>query len=677
MNTKLFFKISWLLVVSLLIYVLFVIFFLSPKVNEYLSNIELEISKNQFERIAGAINNESKKYEDKEELIEQVKLIVSSLTLGKTGYVFIFDKDGKVVFDPSGEFSTKLLNEVIIPGVGKKYLFEELKNSSVSKEPLEYDWNRVYDPYNYIYKKISWVSHNQKFDWYIASNVYKEDFANFTSGVNSLILNISMLLFGVLILIGIFITIKIVAPINKMISEVNKINILKSVESGNKNKDEMVYLSKQFNTLVDEVESNRKNLEVQEQVFKERLYIDSLTGIKNRTALEDDIKEQEFVSIVLIDVESFSDMNELYGFHVGDLILEEIAKVLNEFSNKHEVAPYRLYGNVFALVNFSMMNFTKFDSFVEETLVLFKEKSIFVEKENLEIYINVTLGISIAQEDPIKTSIIALNKAKKTNKKLFVYNTEIDTQESIKNSIYWREKIKESIINKSVVPFFQPIYNRENEIIKYEALIRLKDFDMNGKEIYHLPYLFLDTAFKTKQYLALASQMFSKITSMLPDTDKMISFNISFDDIMNNEFMDMIDKNIDKLDIENKSKLVFEVLESDSISEYEILEDFVSRYRKQGVKIAIDDFGTGYSNFAHILKIRPDYIKVDGSLIKNITTDKNSLEMVKSIIDFSRALNIKVIAEFVHSKEVLEKLMILDVDEFQGFYLGRPEPEIE
>src|SRR5574344_884336 len=108
MNTKLFFKIACLLVLSFLLYIAFVIFILSTKINDYLSSIELEISKNQFERIAGAINNESKKYENEDELIEQVKLIVSSLTLGKTGYVFIFDRDGKVVFDPSGEFSTKL-----------------------------------------------------------------------------------------------------------------------------------------------------------------------------------------------------------------------------------------------------------------------------------------------------------------------------------------------------------------------------------------------------------------------------------------------------------------------------------------------------------------------------------------------------------------------------------------
>ena len=147
--------------------------------------------------------------------------------------------------------------------------------------------------------------------------------------------------------------------------------------------------------------------------------------------------------------------------------------------------------------------------------------------------------------------------------------------------------------------------------------------------------------------------------------------------ILDTDFIISLDKNLDKIDNEKKERIVFEILESDYITDYSLLEDFVIKYRNQGIKIAIDDFSTGYSNFAHILKIRPNYIKIDGSLIKNINTDKNSYELVKSIIDFSKALNIKVIAEFVHSREVYESILNLGVDEFQGFYLGEPSLNIE
>jgi len=92
-----------------------------------------------------------------------------------------------------------------------------------------------------------------------------------------------------------------------------------------------------------------------------------------------------------------------------------------------------------------------------------------------------------------------------------------------------------------------------------------------------------------------------------------------------------------------------------------------------GAKIAIDDFGSGYSNFAHLLKLNPEYIKIDGSLIKNIDKDKNSLVIVKTINDFAHALGIQTVAEYVHSKEVFEVLTELGIDEFQGYYFSEPK----
>ncbi|MCK4795930.1 MAG: EAL domain-containing protein, partial [Spirochaetes bacterium] len=89
-----------------------------------------------------------------------------------------------------------------------------------------------------------------------------------------------------------------------------------------------------------------------------------------------------------------------------------------------------------------------------------------------------------------------------------------------------------------------------------------------------------------------------------------------------------------------------------------------------------DDFGTGYSNFNYILRMNVDYIKIDASLIKNIDTDKSSQIITETIVDFTKKLNIKTIAEFVHSKNVYNKVKKLEIDYSQGFYLGKPELEI-
>ncbi|MGD9624010.1 MAG: EAL domain-containing protein [Arcobacter sp.] len=681
MNTRIFLKIAWLFILGLLSYLFFVVFFLSPKINNFLTNTEINNSKTQFDRMVWVINEKSRSIENKENFEKEIQLLLSGVILGKSGYAFIFDSKGKIIFDPSGEFTSKEFDKSLIPGVEKKYLFEELKKAYNEKRVFEYNWNRVYDPHNYSYEKLSWIDYNEKLDWYIVSNIYKDDFTSFVAGTNSLILNISMVLFGVLSIIAIIISIQVIAPINKMFKEVQKANVITQVEDSTKTKDEIGFLATQFNTLLDQVENNRKNFEEQVQVktkeIQDRLYYDDLTNLKNRTALEDDIKDNDFVSIALIDVDAFGDINELYGFSTGNLVLIEVAKILNEFATKFSVTPYRIYGNVFCLADKKMMGFTKYDEFISELCTIFKNRPIRIEELDIDVFINVTLGISIAQDEPIKAATIALKKAKKANMKFFVYNNEIDTKEIIKKSMYWREKLKKAIEEDAVVPFYQPIFNRNNEIVKYETLMRIKDVNENGETVYLSPFLFLDISVKTKQYLQLSNQIISKAFLDLSKTKRQITFNLSFKDILDTDFIISLDKNIDKLENENKQRVVFEILESDYISDYTLLEDFILKYRKQGVKIAIDDFGTGYSNFAHILKIRPNYIKIDGSLIKNINSDKNSYEMVKSIVDFSKALNIKVVAEFVHSKEVYENLLDLGVDEFQGFYLGEPSLKIE
>ena len=92
-----------------------------------------------------------------------------------------------------------------------------------------------------------------------------------------------------------------------------------------------------------------------------------------------------------------------------------------------------------------------------------------------------------------------------------------------------------------------------------------------------------------------------------------------------------------------------------------------------GVSIAIDDFGAGYSNFERLLEFEPDLLKIDGSLIKNIITDKYSQNVVETIVAFAKRQNIKTIAEYVENKEIFDYLNNLGVDYSQGYYFGKPE----
>ena len=90
------------------------------------------------------------------------------------------------------------------------------------------------------------------------------------------------------------------------------------------------------------------------------------------------------------------------------------------------------------------------------------------------------------------------------------------------------------------------------------------------------------------------------------------------------------------------------------------------------MNLAIDDFGSGYSNYKHVLKLNSDILKIDGSLIKNILEDKDSLYVVESIVNFAKKINIKTVAEFVENEEIFNKLKEIGVDYFQGYYFSKP-----
>jgi EAL domain-containing protein (putative c-di-GMP-specific phosphodiesterase class I) len=148
------------------------------------------------------------------------------------------------------------------------------------------------------------------------------------------------------------------------------------------------------------------------------------------------------------------------------------------------------------------------------------------------------------------------------------------------------------------------------------------------------------------------------------------SVNISYEDIENPDFLDFIKELLKKYNISNK--VVFEILEDESIKNYNLLISFVDEVKALGCKVAIDDFGSGYSNFEHLLKMNIDYLKIDASLIKNIATNENSYKITKTIIEFAKNLNLKTIAEFVENEEIFNIVRSLGADYSQGYFFSAP-----
>jgi len=147
--------------------------------------------------------------------------------------------------------------------------------------------------------------------------------------------------------------------------------------------------------------------------------------------------------------------------------------------------------------------------------------------------------------------------------------------------------------------------------------------------------------------------------------------NLSPRSLIIGEFIDNITSLVHTYGIE-KSKIVFEITERETVKSFALLEKFVQNLKMEGFNFAIDDFGSGFSTFHYIKKFPIDYIKIDGEFILNIHKDEKDLAFVKSIVALAKELNVKTIAEFVENEEVMHFLKEIGIDFAQGFHIARP-----
>ena len=212
--------------------------------------------------------------------------------------------------------------------------------------------------------------------------------------------------------------------------------------------------------------------------------------------------------------------------------------------------------------------------------------------------------------------------------------------------------------------------NQSGEITKYECLIRMIDPD--GQVI--SPGVFLPVASNLRLDSMLTRVMVEKSFQKFAELDYEFSINLSYRDLLDTELTQFI---FDQLKTYQVGKrLIFEILESDGIDNYNEVRRFIDKAKGFGCKIAIDDFGTGYSNFEHLLRLNVDLIKIDGSLIRNLNDDQSAIIVTRGVVQFARSLGIKTVAEFVHCEAVQKQVQALDIDFSQGAYFSMPKAEL-
>ncbi len=392
---------------------------------------------------------------------------------------------------------------------------------------------------------------------------------------------------------------------------------------------------------------------------------DYLTKLYNRNKFEEVINQYNNPILFLVNINKFRHINEYYGTEIGDKVLINVANILKELTQKEDPILFRLGADDFGILIKSISQVDKND-YATMLIEWFENNEINIK--DLKFRIGIQIGIS--KEKPyFEKADMALIEAKESiREKYIIYRPHHNKQDLIKTNIEKTKVLYNAIKKDKIVPFFQPIVDiQTKKIVKYEVLARVVHKNSDIETIF--PYL--QIAKDNKLYFDITKAMLAKSADLF--FKKNINFNINFsiEDIKDKRVLDILDE------IEKKypgifNKITFEILESEAINDYKSIEEFISTVKSKGAKIAIDDFGSGYSNFEHLLNLQIDYLKIDGSLIKNIDKDENSKRIVKLISNFAKESNIEVVAEFIENESIHKVLKKLNIEFGQGYYFSKP-----
>ncbi len=402
--------------------------------------------------------------------------------------------------------------------------------------------------------------------------------------------------------------------------------------------------------------------------LRKSVYYDFNTHLPNRLKFLKDKQRNVLsseASLIVINIDSFQNTNNFYGHSFGDAFLKVIAQWLLANLPAVEATLYKFEADIYAIFITVPLSEYNLKKYLQKLSLKITKDRIFCEE--VEVDTTLSIGAVQAQKNLLKLATIACKEAKKKRVPYCIYDKHSRKEAEYIHNMLMNHTIKEALAKDWVVPFFQPILNLQTHTIeKYETLMRIQK-EEGG---YYLPHEFLDVSKHSKLYSKLSMSLIQKAFETFQISSNGFSINLSYLDMTNIVTTSFI---LEKLEEFNVGPwVIFEILESEGIENYDAVLGFIEKVKAYGAKIAIDDFGSGYSNFERISQLRVDYIKIDGSLIKNIDTNEEMKIIAKTIVAFAKELGIKTIAEYVHSAEVLSSVHALGIDYAQGFFIGQP-----
>lgn len=406
------------------------------------------------------------------------------------------------------------------------------------------------------------------------------------------------------------------------------------------------------------------NLE-RENLFKQIVH-HPLTNLNNRHKLDSDLTETNNPTIILLNLDRFSHINDLYGYAQGNYIIEEIGRTLKLLEAKQN----RLYH-----IGIDEFLLLRCDSSKEETdniISLIQKKFLNTNFSRDGIDFNITFTIGVVEneiENLCNKADLAVKEARLiSSNRVQRYHKEMKVQRDIQNNLKWFKEIKNALKEDRIVPYFQPIYNnRTKKIEKYECLARM----LKGEEVIS-PYEFIGVAQETGLLSQITRTMIEKSAEVFSENELDFSVNITAHDLQDPNFSNYVKVILNGYQIEPK-RLILEILENNSLDSIPNSRNSIAQLRELGCAISLDDFGAQSQNFSNVLNLQLNSIKIDGHFIKNLK-DEMSWKMVDTIVYFAKNIDVDLVAEYVCDEEIFDIVNALGIKYSQGYHISEPLP---
>lgn len=414
---------------------------------------------------------------------------------------------------------------------------------------------------------------------------------------------------------------------------------------------------------------------------------DDLTGLNNRRSFEAQLEQvinlaprsKDAYGLMFVDLDRFKIINDTCGHHAGDQLLIQLTSMIQSRIRRGDMLA-RLGGDEFAVIA-RADGFDDIVNLAEDLRALVNDFTFNYAEQSFKL----SLSIGVIPIDGEKTDIESILSdvdsacyvAKQSGRNR-VHVTQENDAEIVKyrNDIAGMQNIRAALAEERLALFYQPVYKILPDSVAMahcEILLRIRS---ETGELFS-PAEFIPIAEKYNIMTEIDRWVFSHVLDWVVanqhnyETPRLL-INLSGLSFINEEFLDFVVEQLQSRDIDPK-RLAFEITETAAVDNMEKANVFIDRIRELGCRFALDDFGSGFSTFAYLKELPIDYLKIDGSLVKELATDNIDREMVKAINKIGHTVGAQTIAEFVEDEQTLQYLREIGVDYAQGFGLCKPQ----